>query len=348
VAEHVRVNRINKRGGRVYGGGSTAHGCILLYGPSGCGKTYFLKSTANEFKLANEFISCHRLKEQFKEGIKTQLYFKKLFGRARESAPSMIILDDIDEITSQGSLQDLKIRKAVYQLLRELDNIKPGDRLLVTATSDYPHLIEPLLFKARRFDKLIFVPLPNTDAREELFEQYLTDLPIEDDINTKSLARISQGFNGSDIERAIEHAWDLAENEQSDITTHHLEQALKDIRPSSTDDVLEPIKKFFMQYKSGTLGSDTGPSRGPFSRADVSDRRRGRGDRRRPHPGSRRSRRHKPEVEYTIEDTDDVVEFDLEPDSDEAMNVDWSDDSEEEEETVTWESDDEEEIEDWD
>jgi SpoVK/Ycf46/Vps4 family AAA+-type ATPase len=101
VAEHVRVNRINKRGGRVYGGGSTAHGCILLYGPSGCGKTYFLKSTANEFKLANEFISCHRLKEQFKEGIKTQLYFKKLFGRARESAPSMIILDDIDEITGQ-------------------------------------------------------------------------------------------------------------------------------------------------------------------------------------------------------------------------------------------------------
>ncbi|MCK5562165.1 MAG: ATP-binding protein, partial [Thermoplasmata archaeon] len=293
-----------------------------------------------------------RLKEQFKEGIKTQLYFKKLFGRARESAPSMIVLDDIDEITSQRSLSDLKIRKAVYQLLRELDNIKPGDRLLVTATSDYPHLIEPLLFKSRRFDKLIFVPLPNIDAREELFELYLKDLPVEEDINTKSLARISKGYNGSDIERTIEHAWDLAEDERSNITVHHIEQALKDIRPSSTEDVLEPIKKFFMQYKSGTLGSSTTPSA-----PDKASDRRGRGGRGRPRPGSR-ARKHKPEVEYTIEDTDDVVEFEFEPDSDEAVNVDWSDDSDEEEfdgeeeeeerEAVTWESDDEEEIEDWD
>ena len=179
------MNRVNKRGGRVFRGASTPFGCILLYGPVGCGKTYFLRSTANEFRLANEFISCHKLKEQFKEGVKTQLYFKKLFSRARQRAPSMIILDDIDEITSRYSLKDIKIRKAVYQLLRELDNIKPGDRLLITATSDHPYLIEPLLFKSRRFDKLIFVPMPNLDARSELFELYLQDLPIENDINFK-------------------------------------------------------------------------------------------------------------------------------------------------------------------
>ncbi len=104
-----------------------------------------------------EMIPCEILREDVKEGVKTELYFKKLFARARESAPSMIILDNIEEITSKKSLRDMKIRKAVYKLLRELDRIKPGDRLLITATTDRPYLIEPLLFKARRFDKLIFV-----------------------------------------------------------------------------------------------------------------------------------------------------------------------------------------------
>jgi hypothetical protein len=363
VAEQGRVNRVNKRGGRVYGGGgTTSHGCILLYGPPGCGKTYFLKSTANEFRLANEFISCRRLKEQFKEGIKTQLYFKKLFARARESAPSMIILDDIDEITSQRNLRDLKIRKAVYQLLRELDNIKPGDRLLVTATSDSPYVIEPLLFKARRFDKLIFVPLPNLEAREELFDLYLKELPTEDDINTKSLSRISQGYNGHDIERVIERAWQLADDEGTNIMMHHLEQALKIVKPRSDQDVLEPIKKFFMQYKSGTLGS----SSSPFKPDRASGRRRGKHRGRRPRPGERR---HKRKPEFS-----EAVEFELELDeheddtseAEEEVTVEWSEpeeeDEEEKEETeeeeeedkdeeageaVTWELD-EDEIEDWD
>ena len=364
MAERVHVNSVNKRGGRLYGSsGASLHGCVLLYGPPGCGKTHFLKSTANEFKLANEMISCVKLREQFKEGVKTQLYFKKLFSRARESAPSMIMLDNIDEITSKQSLKDLKIRKAVYQLLRELDNIKPGDRILITATSDHPYLIEPLLFKARRFDKLIFVPMPNLESRIALFELYLKDLPTDDDLNTKSLGRISSGYNGLDIEHVVSHAAKLAASEDSKINMDHLEQALKDINPSLTPDIMEPIKKFFLQYKSGTLwhkeGEGTADEDMEPDRAETPRRRRPPGYERdrfrprgrprgrpRPRPGSRprgRDRRrpirgHLREV-VSIEDTDDTVEFEFDDDeesevtdSEGKVSIEWSDDEEDEEE----------------
>ncbi len=253
MAEHIHVNRMTKRGGRLYTGASSLHGCVLLYGPPGCGKTQFLKSTGFEFRLAMELISCEHLKEDFIEGVKTQLYFKKLFARARESAPAMIILDNIDEITSKRSLKDLKVRKCVYQLLRELDHIKPGDRILITATSDHPYLIEPLLFKAHRFDKLIFVPMPNSESREALFDLFLKDYSTDDDINIRSLGRISRGFNGLDIKNVVEYADELALEDDSNINMYHLESAVKAVGPSLKPDVLTPIKKFFMHYKSGSL-----------------------------------------------------------------------------------------------
>ncbi len=232
---------------------SLSQSCILLYGPAGCGKTHFLLSTAHEFRLRREFIDCKKLKESFVKGVKTQLFFKKLFARARESAPSMIILDDIDEITSKTTLKHPKIRKAVYQLLRELELVKGGDRILVTATTNRPYFIEPLLFKEKRFDKLVFVPMPNQEVRQGLFEQFLKEAPTDIDINTRILGRISRGYNGSDIRKIVNYADHLAEDDSTKISMEHLETALKDIRPSLTPNILDPIKKFFLGYKSGTL-----------------------------------------------------------------------------------------------
>ena len=238
---------------------SLSQSCILLYGPAGCGKTHFLLSTAHEFRLRREFINCKKLKESFVEGVKTQLFFKKLFARARESAPSMIILDDIDEITSKTTLKHPKIRKAVYQLLRELELVKGGDRILVSATTNRPYFIEPLLFKEKRFDKLVFVPMPNQEVRQGLFEQFLKAVPTDIDINTRILGRISRGYNGSDIRKIVNYADHLAEDDRTKISMEHLETALKDIRPSLTPSILDPIKKFFLGYKSGTLCGEPEP-----------------------------------------------------------------------------------------
>jgi hypothetical protein len=295
-------------------GSSTPQGCVLLYGPTGCGKTIFLKSTANEFRLPHEMISCRKLKEQFTEGVKTQLYFKKLFARARQSAPSMVILDDIDEITSKKSLGDQKIRKAVFHLLRELDSIKPGDRLLITATSDRPYLIEPLLFKAKRFDKLIFVPMPNSESREELFKLYLKEFSIDDDVNYKSLGRISRGYNGSDIERVVEYSIQFADDDDSNITMHHLENAVSAVTPMLTTDELEPIKRFFMNYKSGSLlRADEIPSKAEPAIA-ISAEEAG------------------VELDFEIE-SEDEGEEDEKSESGESPAIDWSDEEPEESES---------------
>lgn len=335
MARRSHMNGINKRGGRFYGGTPAQHGCILLYGPPGCGKTHFLKSTSNEFKLATEMISCKRLKEDFMEGVKTQLYFKKLFSHARESAPSMVILDDIDEITSKHSLSDLKVRKAVYQLLRELDHMRPGDRILITATSNRPFLIEPLLFKARRFDKLIFVPMPNLESRIALFDLFLRDYDTENDINSKSLGRITRGFNGLDIKKAVGYANELSQYENSKLNMHYLESAIKAVGPSLTARTLEPIKKFFMRYKTGALLHPEYTGRG---RPAVDDER----YRRRRAPPARE------EVEFEITDDSEEVEFEIddrdveEGDEDEFEVVSWSDDEKKaKDKKETEESDDE-------
>jgi hypothetical protein len=220
----------------------------------------------------------------------------------------MIILDNIEELTSKKSLNDTKIRRSVYQLLRELDNIKSGDRILITATSDYPHLIEPLLFKARRFDKLIFVPLPNAEARQELFKMYLSRYPVERDINYKSLGRISSEYNGLDIRRIVDFSAQMARKQRIRLSMHHLEQAIKQIRPSLTHDVLDPIKRFFMRYKTGTLWSG----------------------------GSS-------EPEASIE-SDDDEEFELDEEGEEELSVSWSDDEDEEDEEDDDEDEDEEDL----
>lgn len=359
MAKHSHINGVNKRGGRFYGGTPGQHGCILLYGPPGCGKTHFLKSTSNEFKLATEMISCKRLKEDFIEGVKTQIYFTKLFARARESAPSMIILDEIDEITSKGSLKDLKIRKSVYQLLRELDHMRPGDRILITATSDRPFLIEPLLFKARRFDKLIFVPMPNLESRIALFELFLKDYDPEEDINTKSLGRITRGFNGLDIKKVVGYANELSQYENRKLNMHYLESAVKAVGPSLTARTLEPIKKFFMRYKTGALWHPEQPARG---RPAIDTERYKR----------RRARPLREEVEFEITDDSEEVEFEIddrdveegeEGDEDEFEIVSWSDDEDNDEtkkdtkesddEVLSWdesvdEESDDESAEDWD
>ncbi len=243
--------------GRAFSSNAPTFGCILLFGPPGCGKTHFLRSTANEFGLRMEFVRCKSLREDLVEGIKTQIFFKKLFSRARERAPSMIILDKIDEITSENSLADIKIRKAVYQLLRELERIKAGDRLLVTATTNKPHKIEPLLFKAKRFDKLLYVPMPDLESRQELFKLFLQKYNLADDINFKILGRISKGFNGADIKRVVQSVGAEARNLKSSITMKYLERAVNNIGPSITPSILEPIKHFFIRNKKGILGDQS-------------------------------------------------------------------------------------------
>jgi hypothetical protein len=292
----------------------------------------FLKSTANEFRLAHEMISCNTLKEDFVEGVKTQLFFKKLFSRARQSAPSMIILDDIDEITSRDSLKHLKVRKAVYQLLRELDRIKPGDRLLITATSDRPFIIEPLLFKARRFDKLIFVPMPNADSREELFNLYLQDVSYDEDINLKSLGRITSGYNGADIERIINYAIRLAEKGSGTVTQNHLERAAKAIKPSLSSISLDPIKKFFMRYKSGTLlrRDVRPPTMKSYAPSGVEH-------------WEENMKKSKAEPEYEVEfELDEAEEEEPEKKEEEAVELSWDDEEDKEAE----DDEDEEQVED--
>jgi len=345
-----RINRDRNGGNHSRGSfyrdssSKTPHGCILLYGPPGCGKTNFLKSTAVEFQLPMELIDCRMLKEDLNEGVKTHLFLKKLFARARESAPSMIILDEIDEVTSRRSLRDVKIRKGIFQLLRELDNIKPGDRLLITATSDRPYLIEPLLFKAKRFDKLIFVPIPNTESRQELFELYLKDIPTEEDINTKGLARITRGYNGHDIEKIVKYAVHMARDENADLNQDHLESSIKDIHPSLTPRILDPIKKFFMRYKSGSLWSGAG--RASTGGMEYSRRRRGsRRGRGRRRPGA--TREEIPvdtESVFEIDEDNDEVEFEIDEGATETapVDIDWSgSDSDEDEYEEDEDEDDE-------
>jgi hypothetical protein len=300
-----------------------------------------------------EYIQCENLRDDFLEGVKTQIYFKKLFSRARESAPSMVILDNIDEITSKKSLKDVKIRKAVYQLLRELERIKPGDRLLITAATDRPYLIEPLLFKAERFDKLLYVPMPDLESRQELFKLFLKKYDVEDDINTKILGRITKGYNGLDIKKVVKYARHLAKEDDMGITMHHLENAVNDIRPSVSPNILEPIKQFFVRNKRGLIGEDS------YQEVEaVTDW---------PRDKNRRPHRYKyaqiedeePEFEITIDE--DYVE------SEEEQNIEWefgesSDDSNseeviegddeveelEDEEEDEEELEDEDEVEDWD
>ncbi len=172
---------------------------VLLYGPPGTGKTLLAKAVANatDAKFI-EVVASELAQKYLGEGGKL---VREIFRYAKENAPAIIFIDEIDGIahSRSGDVQgaDREIQRTLAQLLAEMDGFKPLDRVKVIAATNRVDIVDNALLRPGRFDRLIEIPLCDYEGRKEIFEIYLNKMNIRD-INIDELSR-TENLSGAQI-----------------------------------------------------------------------------------------------------------------------------------------------------
>jgi vacuolar protein-sorting-associated protein 4 len=180
---------------------------ILLYGPPGTGKSYLAKAVATEANATFFSVSSSDLVSKWVG--ESQRLVRQLFEMARERAPSVIFIDEIDSLASTRSEGETASQLQLKtEFLVQMDGIKRGDedaRVLVLGATNTPWTLDPAM--RRRFERRIYIPLPDQDAREELFRLSIGKIRNNlTDQDFRVLARESQGFSGADISVVVRSA----------------------------------------------------------------------------------------------------------------------------------------------
>jgi transitional endoplasmic reticulum ATPase len=236
---------------------------ILLFGPPGTGKTLLAKAVATE--SGANFIAIRGPEILSKWVGESEKAIRQIFRRARMVAPVIVFFDEIDSIASvRGSDPSGVIDRIVNQLLTELDGIQPLRRVTVIAATNRPDLLDPALLRPGRFDKLIYVPPPDFNARVEIFKVHTRKIPLQEDIDLEELARLTEGYTGADIAAVCREATMIALREVYASTgslqvvkvgRKHFLEALSRIPPSLSKADIDVYERLAQEIKKmGTSG----------------------------------------------------------------------------------------------
>lgn len=182
------------------------HG-VLITGAPGTGKTNMVRALANATRA--RFIHVDALDIALADDPPAIL--RRLFIKARQSAPSMLFIDSLDALVPQpDTLPDSKLDIAFNAFLREFDATQDMHGLTILAATSHADRIDHALLKPGRFDYVLNIPLPDTLARQKIFDYHAHKLPLAADVNADELAEATQGFSGADIEGVCRRAGILA------------------------------------------------------------------------------------------------------------------------------------------
>ncbi|MFL6323759.1 MAG: CDC48 family AAA ATPase [Nitrososphaeraceae archaeon] len=258
---------------------------ILLYGPPGTGKTLMAKAAANESEA--NFISIKGPELLSKWVGESEKGVREIFRKARQAAPCIIFFDEIDAIAPRrgGDFGDSHVtERLISQLLTELDGLEILTNVIVIAATNRPDIIDAALLRPGRFDRLLYVPPPNRDSRIQIIKIHTRKKPLAEDVTIEELANHTDGYTGADIaslsSAAVmlalrEHVSKYPDPKESDkhvrelrIHMHHFEEAMKKIRPLSTQE-LKMYKRISEEFGRPEIGT-RGRSSMDTSNADIS------------------------------------------------------------------------------
>ncbi|OYT26992.1 MAG: AAA family ATPase [Thermofilum sp. ex4484_82] len=229
---------------------------ILLYGPPGCGKTLLAKAVATESEA--NFVSV-KGPEIFSKWVgESERAIRELFRKARQVAPSVIFIDEIDAIAPMRGIgvgDSMVTERVVSQLLTEIDGLEKLEGVMVIGATNRPDILDPALLRPGRFDRIVYVPPPDRKARYEILKIHTKNMPLAEDIDLEELADITEGFSGSDLEVLVREAGLLALREDINaekVYKRHFEQALKKIKPSITPEMIRYYQLWSEKSKSIT------------------------------------------------------------------------------------------------
>lgn len=221
--------------------GRRAGGGVLLYGPPGCGKTLLARATAGECGLPFFNVRIEDVLDPYIGVSEGKLH--AAFEAARAAAPCVLFLDELDAVAYARRKQSgAGARALVDQLLQELDAIGSDNaQLLVLAATNAPWDVDDALKRPGRFDRMVFVPPPDAEARATILGLHLADPPTVPGLDLTGYASRTPLFSGADLRNLAERAVDLAidqtlrEGGDVPIGTSHLDGALGQLAPTTLD-----------------------------------------------------------------------------------------------------------------
>lgn len=220
---------------------------LLLFGPPGCGKTMIVKAAANELKATFLSVSgADIMKKGYDYGVGIM---KETFNRAREQAPALVFIDEIESLAPARSAGSSPI---LTQLLTELDGVKELKNVMFIGATNKPSMIDPALMRPGRFDKIVYIPQPDFEARKKVFELNLTSV-MNDKLGIEELAEVTDGFSGADIASVCQEAKMQVVREKIKgadkfLSTKDILKVIKARRPSITAPMLQEFAEFMDNY----------------------------------------------------------------------------------------------------
>jgi cell division protease FtsH len=212
---------------------------VLLVGPPGTGKTLFAKAVAGEASVPFFSISGSDFVEMF-VGVGASRV-RDLFEQAKRNMPCIIFIDEIDAVGRQrgaglGGGNDER-EQTLNQLLVQMDGFETNSSIIVMAATNRSDILDPALMRPGRFDRQIFVNVPDVRGREEIFKVHSRNKPLAPEVNFKSLARLTAGFTGADIENLLNESAILAARDDRKLIS------MKDISEAINKVIAGPAKK---------------------------------------------------------------------------------------------------------
>jgi transitional endoplasmic reticulum ATPase len=227
---------------------------VLLYGPPGTGKTLLAKAVANETNANFYSIGGPEIMSKFYGESEERL--RETFKQAQENAPSIMFIDEIDSIAPKREEVSGDVEKRVVsQLLTLMDGLESREKVVVIGATNRPDALDPALRRPGRFDREIEIGIPDQNGRSEILEIHTRGMPLTQEVKLESIAKITHGFVGADLEAVCREAAmrslrrllpeiNLEESKipietlnKIKITWEDFENALKDVQPSALREV---------------------------------------------------------------------------------------------------------------
>jgi transitional endoplasmic reticulum ATPase len=227
---------------------------FLLYGPPGTGKTLLAKAAARESEA--NFIATKSSDLLSKWYGESEQQIARLFNRARQVAPTIIFIDELDSLVPArgGGMGEPQVtERVVNTILAEMDGLEELQNVVVIGATNRPTLIDPALLRPGRFDDLIYVGTPDAEGRRRILAIHTRDMPLAKDVDLESLAKRTDRFTGADLEDLVRRAGMTALRrglESAQVSMEDFETALKETRASVTPEMLEEYGRIQETLKS--------------------------------------------------------------------------------------------------
>ncbi|WP_300973392.1 CDC48 family AAA ATPase [Sphingomonas sp. LHG3406-1] len=235
---------------------------FLLYGPPGTGKTLLAKAAARESQA--NFISIKSSDLLSKWYGESEQQIARLFSRARQVAPTVIFIDELDSLVPArgGGFGEPQVtERVVNTILAEMDGLEELQSVVLIGATNRPNLIDPALLRPGRLDELVYVGPPDVAGRRRILAIHARNMPLSDDVDLEVLARRTERFTGADLEDLTRRAGLTALRRDlgnAEVTMADFEAALQETRASVTPEMLTEYERIQDTLKSDAVRPDRG------------------------------------------------------------------------------------------